>query len=477
MYTDATICTKTKNGYSQSIPVKKGVHQGNTLSPTLFNIFVNDITSDMPDHDSPNINIHTNKRISCLMYADDLVLLSKTKVGLQKKLDYLSKYCTQWGLKINAEKTQIIVFCRIKPKMNTLFKCGNDIIKITDQYKYLGIILNQTGNFSTAQKHLSKQGNKASHCLRKTFRNTNIQMDTTLHLFDSLVNPILTYGADVWFPYMFTNKKKINNIGAFFQKCISNECPHELIHIQFCRFLLGVHKKAMWIPVLGELGRFPLSLRMLSQTISYWINILKSGNDSYLYQTYDSMLHHSTENSWIQFIQQSLCGLGFSHVWQNQTTLNVHKLQHAIQEKLQNEYVTFWTKTKLEGRSRLKFYSTMNNKYELQPYLVEITNMKQRNTLSKLRTSTHSLKIEIGRHNNTPKENRLCNTCNEIEDECHFLDNCQKFNDLRNKFKIDVSKINSNFSNKTPSELFTECDIQILLGKYVSDCFERHNQN
>lgn len=477
MYTDTTVCTQTKTGYSRNILVKKGVHQGSTLSPTLFNIFINDITTGMPDHDSPIINLNTDQKLSCLLYADDLVLLSKTKVGLQKKLDYLNNYCVQWGLKINTEKTQIIVFCRTTPKINTLFKCGDDIIKVTDQYKYLGVIFNQTGNFTMAQTHLSKQGNKAAHSLRKTFLNANTQINTMLHLFDTLVDPIITYGADIWFPYMFMKNKNKNNIDTFFEICMSSECPHEMIHIRFCRFLLGVHKKAMWIPVLGELGRFPLGLRMLSKAISYWAHILETKKDSCVRKIYDSMLQNSSENSWAQFIQQSLNTLGFNHVWHNQSTLNVHKLQHALQEKLQSEYVKYWSKTKMKGCSRLKFYSTFNNTYEIQPYLVKITNVKERNALSKLRTSTHSLRIETGRHNSIPRQNRLCNECNDIEDEYHFLNECQKLHNLRNRFKSQVYKINSNYSNKKPSELFTKHDIQILLGKYVFDCFNLLNHN
>ena len=42
MYEGASVCTKDKLGYSEPINIQKGVLQGNTLSPTLFNIFIND---------------------------------------------------------------------------------------------------------------------------------------------------------------------------------------------------------------------------------------------------------------------------------------------------------------------------------------------------------------------------------------------------------------------------------------------------
>ena len=41
MYSNANVCTRTADGFSSEIPVHKGVHQGNTLSPTLFNVIIN----------------------------------------------------------------------------------------------------------------------------------------------------------------------------------------------------------------------------------------------------------------------------------------------------------------------------------------------------------------------------------------------------------------------------------------------------
>ena len=47
--------------------------------------------------------------LNCLLYADDLLLISNSAEGLQQSLDRLSKYCQDW-LKINPTKTKVIVF-------------------------------------------------------------------------------------------------------------------------------------------------------------------------------------------------------------------------------------------------------------------------------------------------------------------------------------------------------------------------------
>ena len=158
MYRNSSVCVKTTDGYSRKIPVLKGVHQGNVLSPTLFNIFINDITNAMTGNHSPSINTNT-VQIPCLLYADDIVILSQTKTGLQNKLDRLYDYCSAWGLQINRDKTKVIIFTRTDPKQKLFFKCGDDILETTDSYKYLGIIFHKSGSFTNAQDHLAKQAN------------------------------------------------------------------------------------------------------------------------------------------------------------------------------------------------------------------------------------------------------------------------------------------------------------------------------
>ena len=74
MYRNSSVRTKTTNGFSMEMLVLKGVHQGNTLSPPLFNIFISNITSTMTDNHSPNVNNDT-VQIQRLLYADDIVIL------------------------------------------------------------------------------------------------------------------------------------------------------------------------------------------------------------------------------------------------------------------------------------------------------------------------------------------------------------------------------------------------------------------
>ena len=50
--------------------------------------------------------------INALTYADDIVLLSTTKEGLEIAIDTVHKYCINWKLKIDSSKTKTLIFSR-----------------------------------------------------------------------------------------------------------------------------------------------------------------------------------------------------------------------------------------------------------------------------------------------------------------------------------------------------------------------------
>ena len=59
--------------------------------------------------------------------------------------------------------------------------------------------------------------------------------------------------------------------------------------------------------------------------------------------------------------------------------------------------------------------------------------------LARCRTTSHSLEIELGRHYNIARSDRLCKLCTRpnvvaVEDEIHVMFNCDAYNDIRNLY-------------------------------------------
>ena len=102
------------------------------------------------------------------MYADDLVILSRSKTGLQNCLNALSLNCDKWKLKINPKKTKIIISQkRPKKSIDIKFNIGSESIEIVKEYTYLGTRLTPTGNFTLALEHLKEKALHAFSSIRK----------------------------------------------------------------------------------------------------------------------------------------------------------------------------------------------------------------------------------------------------------------------------------------------------------------------
>ena len=108
MYLKTSYCIKLKSGFLNPIASNVGLKQGCPLSPLLFNIFIDDVSTIFNDNCDP-VELH-DIEINHLLYADDLVILSKSASGLAKSLENLDRYCENWHLKVNVQKTKVIIF-------------------------------------------------------------------------------------------------------------------------------------------------------------------------------------------------------------------------------------------------------------------------------------------------------------------------------------------------------------------------------
>lgn len=87
MYREVNFSIKLQDGVTKSFSTSVGVKQGCVLSPKLFNLYINDLPLIFDDTcDQIDIN---GTFIYCLMYADDLILISKSRQGLQNAIGKL----------------------------------------------------------------------------------------------------------------------------------------------------------------------------------------------------------------------------------------------------------------------------------------------------------------------------------------------------------------------------------------------------
>jgi hypothetical protein len=82
-----------------------GLRQGDNLSPNLLTLVFNDLTSCFDNGDDP-VMLGTNP-LNCLLYADDVSLLSSSVKDLQRCLVKLYLFSESVGLSVNVKRTNI----------------------------------------------------------------------------------------------------------------------------------------------------------------------------------------------------------------------------------------------------------------------------------------------------------------------------------------------------------------------------------
>ena len=124
-----------------------GLLQGESTSPILFSLFVNDLEGELAN-DAIGSRV-MDIIIMLIKFADDMAVFSETREGLQIALDKLSMYCKKWGVSVNIPKTKIVVF-REGGRLGEDDRWTFDgiYLEVVSAFKYLGVWLGTTGSFS-----------------------------------------------------------------------------------------------------------------------------------------------------------------------------------------------------------------------------------------------------------------------------------------------------------------------------------------
>ena len=138
----------------------------------------------------------------------------------------MGKWCQEKGLKVNPDKTDIVLFTRRHKGQSLIgeFKLFGKDIKPTVKVKYLGVTLDKRLNWIEHVKDKSQKALSAFWICRNSFgRNWGLPSKAILWIYEAVVRPMLGHGCVVWWPRVDIDRarRELNEIQRLVCICVT----------------------------------------------------------------------------------------------------------------------------------------------------------------------------------------------------------------------------------------------------------------
>ena len=175
---------------SGMISNKRGLLQGSSLSPCLFNAFIHSLSIEL---NNTGIRVSSlGESINNLLFADDAALMGKNEREMQLLLDVAERWSIRMGIKFKPVKCKVIAR---GIRVNSLVIYGNTLA-VVNNHAYLGMIFSASG--IDWDKSLTPRAEKALvrlHWMTKKGMNPfGWRISMSLHIYKAFIRPMMEYG-------------------------------------------------------------------------------------------------------------------------------------------------------------------------------------------------------------------------------------------------------------------------------------------
>ncbi|TWW56294.1 hypothetical protein D4764_08G0002810 [Takifugu flavidus] len=137
------------------------------------------------------------RKISSLLFADDVVLLAPSNRDLQQMLGRFATDCEVAGMQISTSKSEYMVLAR--KKVECLLRVGEEVLPQVEEFKYLGILFTSEGRM---KREIDRRIGAASAVMWALNRSAVVKRELSrkarLSIYRSIYVPVLTYGHQCW---------------------------------------------------------------------------------------------------------------------------------------------------------------------------------------------------------------------------------------------------------------------------------------
>ena len=193
LYAGQEATVRTGHGTTDWFQIGKGVLQGCTLSPCLFNLYAEYIIRKVGlEETQAGIKI-AGTNINNLRYADDTTLMAESEEELKSLLMKVKVESGKVGLKLNIQKTKIMASGPI-----TSWQIDWETVETVSDFILGGSKITADGDCSHEIKRRLLLGRKLMTNLDSMLKSRDITLPTKIHLVKAMVFPVVMYGCESW---------------------------------------------------------------------------------------------------------------------------------------------------------------------------------------------------------------------------------------------------------------------------------------
>ena len=193
---------------SNLVKIREGVPQGSVISPTLFLVFIDDITENLSTY------------ISRALHADDLAIWTAAKTTasagtrLQGALDSISLWASKWFVQINQKKTEATCFTlSTNNEEDFTLLLNGEKIKKQDTPKYLGVKLDKRLTWNAQISEMANKSTRKLAIMKKLAGSKwGANKKVLKQVYTGAVRPHLEYASTSWVTAAKTNTGKLDKV-------------------------------------------------------------------------------------------------------------------------------------------------------------------------------------------------------------------------------------------------------------------------
>jgi hypothetical protein len=202
-----------------------GVPQGSVLSPTLYNLYINDTAQ------TADVNLALFVDDTCL-YATgrkEGYVLKKIQFGL----NCMEAWCEPWNIKINEEKSRAnYLIHRNRPPDSRLTLNGRNI-PFVNSVKYLGVIFDKGMTWRLHIEIIEAKSFRTFIIIYSLFKSERLNANIKLTLQKALIRSVMTYTCPAWEFAAESNSLKL--------QCLQNKVLRTIGNFPRCTSVRDMH--------------------------------------------------------------------------------------------------------------------------------------------------------------------------------------------------------------------------------------------